>query len=162
PKAKPFACPYWKREPRKHRACFKYELKRVKDVKQHLMRRHSIPALSCQRCFEVFDTRANYHNHVMGDERCVARPELATDVIFPDQDERLREKSKPGQSGAEQWFAIWDILFPGQPRPSSPFMDFEQSQEFCEWVEFCQQRGPAIVAEEIEALFTDDSARTEI
>ncbi|KAF6805471.1 hypothetical protein CSOJ01_09470 [Colletotrichum sojae] len=35
------ACPYYKLDSVKHLQCFKFQLKRVKDVKQHLMRKHA-------------------------------------------------------------------------------------------------------------------------
>ncbi|KAK4447073.1 hypothetical protein QBC34DRAFT_143042 [Podospora aff. communis PSN243] len=159
---KSFACPYWKRSPRKHRDCFNRKLMRVKDVKLHLWRKHSISPLSCPRCFDIFDTEETRHEHVFGDAGCIARPERAADLMSPSQAERLRRRSKPGQDVARQWFAIWQILFPDVPHPRSPYMDFERSREFCEWEDFCRERGTAMLSEVIERLLRQGNPSAEI
>ncbi len=46
---------------------------------------------------------------------------------------------------------MWDIIFPGSPRPSSPYIDGDLSEEVCELMEFASAHGPAIMAAEIQA-----------
>ncbi|KAF4484899.1 hypothetical protein CGGC5_v007277 [Colletotrichum fructicola Nara gc5] len=46
-----FACPYFKSDRVKHINCLHFQLKRVKDVKQHIFRKHDF---HCDTCYEVF------------------------------------------------------------------------------------------------------------
>jgi len=147
PPRKFLACPFWKKNPRAHRDCFTYKLSRIKDVKQHLARQHT--PIHCERCLKVFEDRRSKSSHFESDEPCVRGQHGELDGVTNEQNEDLRRKSKRGQTEAEQWYAIWHILFPSLSRPDSPYMDFEHSQEFSEWEEFCQRRGSAVVAEEL-------------
>ncbi|KAK0611642.1 hypothetical protein B0T14DRAFT_333160 [Immersiella caudata] len=156
PPRKCFACPFWKKKPRAHRDCFGYKLSRIKDVKQHLARQHT--PIHCERCLKVFHDRQSKREHFESDEPCVRGQHGELDGVSNEQNEDLRRKSKRGQTESEQWFAIWHILFPRITQPDSPYMDFEQSQEFAEWEEFCQKRGPAIVAEEMNRYISAGSS----
>ncbi|KAK4443321.1 hypothetical protein QBC34DRAFT_212214 [Podospora aff. communis PSN243] len=61
-----FACPFWKLRPfGNHQGCHRHRLSRVRDVKQHLTRKHT-PAAYCQRCFQVFETAAGLYEHIQG------------------------------------------------------------------------------------------------
>ncbi|KAI9148359.1 Pyriculol/pyriculariol biosynthesis cluster transcription factor [Paramyrothecium foliicola] len=52
---------------------------------------------------------------------------------------------------AEKWFIIWDIVFPGIPRPSSPYLDGQLTEDCALFQEHALNMGPAIVAKVIEA-----------
>ena len=153
---KPFACPFWKKEPEKYRECFSRKLSRIKAVKQHITRQHT-PAFYCQRCLVVFDDLASQRNHVMATPPCLPCPLGKLDGVTNEQQRLLCRKSKRWHTDTQQWFAIWDILFDCLPRPASPFMDFELSQDFSAFVEFCQRRGSAVLAEELETSDIWDS-----
>lgn len=71
------------------------------------------------------------------------------DGVTNEQSDDLRKKSKRGQTEPEQWYAIWAILFSSSKQPDSPYMDFEQSQEFAEWEEFCQRRASIVLVEQL-------------
>ncbi|KAK0648714.1 hypothetical protein B0T16DRAFT_408654 [Cercophora newfieldiana] len=154
-----FACPFWKKNPRAHRDCFSYKLSRIKDVKQHLARQHT--PIHCERCLKVFRDRHTKWSHFESDEPCSRGLHGELDGITNEQSEDLRKKSKRGQTESEQWFAVWQVLFPAISRPDSPYMDFEQSQEFAEWEDFCQRRGSAVVAEELSRHLWGESGLPE-
>jgi len=147
PGRKLFACPFWKKHPRAYRDCFSYKLSRIKDVKQHLARQHT--PIHCERCLRVFPDRHSKSMHLESDEPCTRGLHGDLDGINNEQREDLQKKSKRGQTEDEQWYVVWNILFANTPRPDSPYMDFEQSRDFAEWVEFCQRRGAEVVAEEV-------------
>jgi len=147
PPRKCFACPFCKKNPREHRDCFDYKLSRIKDVKQHLARQHT--PIHCERCLRVFQDRHSKTEHFESDEPCVRGLHGELDGVTNEQSEDLRKKSKRGQTEPEQWYTIWCILFSSLKQPDSPYMDFEQSQEFVEWEEFCQRRGSAVLAERL-------------
>jgi len=146
--ARLFACPFWKKKPRRHRACFGNRLTRVRDVKQHLARRHT-PKFYCQRCHLIFETQTSRDTHVMASEPCSPDQHGELDGISIEQTLDLRVRSERGRTEAEQWFAIWDILFPGVQRPDSPYMEYEQSPEFVDFATFFQGRGRIVLAEEL-------------
>lgn len=92
------ACPFWKKDPRqawsRSRACCKGH-SRIRDVKQHLKRRHK--DLAKIQCLE------------------------------------LGQYSKRNAGEMEQWFAIWDIVFPNLPRPPSPYVSDDLQAELSEY-----------------------------
>jgi len=142
-----FACPFWKKNPRAHRDCFGYKLSRIKDVKQHLARQHT--PIHCERCLQVFQDRHSKTEHFKSYEPCVRGLHGDLDGVTNEQSDDLRKKSKRGQTEPEQWYAIWAILFSSSKQPDSPYMDFEQSQEFAEWEEFCQRRASIVLVEQL-------------
>lgn len=87
------ACPYRKLDPHRHRDCLKYTLHRIKDVKQHIDRRHS-----CE----------------IGQNPCL-------EGVTDEQRRKLNKTSSRNKSLELQWFNMWDILFPGKKRPRSAF-----------------------------------------
>lgn len=87
------ACPYRKLDPHRHRDCLKYTLHRIKDVKQHIDRRHS-----CE----------------VGQKQCL-------EGVTDEQRRKLNKTSSRNKSLELQWFNMWDILFPGKKRPRSAF-----------------------------------------
>lgn len=98
-----FACPFWKKEARKHRDCFSMKLSRIRDVKQHLLRRHT-PEFYCQRCFTIFKDRNTLTLHVMGTDRCPSGLGQKLDGISNEQSLALRKKSKREYSESEKWY----------------------------------------------------------
>lgn len=89
--SRPFACPFCKKDLQWYQACVRFELTKVRHVKQHLHRKHA-------------------------------------DEIDDSARALLRQRSAPGTE-EEQWYRIFDLLFPGHsPRPASPYNDFTVSE----------------------------------
>ncbi|KAM7211350.1 hypothetical protein V8F06_013258, partial [Rhypophila decipiens] len=117
----------------------------VSYVKQHLARRQ-IPTFYCHWCFAIFETEPVYDHHVIA-ASCTREAKL--EGISQPQSKQLSKKSKG--SLEDQWFAMWDILFPTEPRPLSIYIDSDQSKDFCLMREFSQQHGVSILHDEIRA-----------
>lgn len=149
---KVFACPFWKWDPNKHLNCYKYRLARIRDVKQHLARKHT-PTYYCDCCFAIFSDAADHDEHVThrNGVYCQRDPLAQLDGISTHQSRELSRKSSSKMSDIEQWFKIWDIIFPSTPRPSSAYLDAEFSEDLCAFREWAERRAPEILAEEIEA-----------
>ncbi|KAK3353772.1 hypothetical protein B0T25DRAFT_220877 [Lasiosphaeria hispida] len=107
------ACPYNKLDGRQHRDCTRYKMKRMKDVKQHIQRRHTQPATS------------NHFNQNMPDNGwgCKDEPLAAFDGILEQHKKDLRKCINRGKSAQIQWYTMWDILFPKRQRPASIYID---------------------------------------
>jgi len=146
--SKSLACPFWKLNPVKHRACFKSELSKINRVKQHLSRKHT-PALYCDRCLVVFPDIAGYQYHLT--QHCIFDASATLDGISHHQHRELSKKSKPGLAESEQWFKIWDIVFPTASRPSSAYIDDSLSEDIYHYREHARTRGPQILFEELQA-----------
>lgn len=116
------ACPFHKRDPEIYHDCYKYELSRVKDVRQHLRRKHSRPVY-CARCYKVFGSAESLENHARSAQPCELRngpPELISEQQWEKVMEQYLSRGKPVE---EQWMVIWDVLFPGAQRPLSPYLE---------------------------------------
>ncbi|KAK8024645.1 hypothetical protein PG993_012711 [Apiospora rasikravindrae] len=118
-----FACPFLKRYPLRHRDCSKYTFKRVRDVKQHLNRNHRTPEFYCARCWNVFLSAKDRDEHAR-DAKCQVVQQTNRQFfegVREEQKERLMQNKGHNKSHEEQWFLIWDIVFPGIRRPSSVY-----------------------------------------
>ncbi|KAK1722259.1 uncharacterized protein BDZ83DRAFT_583410 [Colletotrichum acutatum] len=132
-----FACPFWKNDPDNHRQCYKKVLSQIKYVKSHLYRFHAAP-ITCPCCGAAFQDEETRDQHARA-RRC----EVVSEGYIPSHEGlsqgRMRQVSKranPSHSPEEQWFTIWDIVFPSKPRPSSPYIDGVLSEDLCSLREF--------------------------
>ncbi|OTB03871.1 hypothetical protein M426DRAFT_23394 [Hypoxylon sp. CI-4A] len=138
------ACPFAKSDPRKHHACFSKRLTRIRDVKQHLARKHT-PEHYCIRCSAIFPNQEDLRAHVGNAEGLFCVPSSSLDGISQQKHLQLSRKSNPKLPEDGQWFSIWDIIFPGQKRPSSAYMDFGFSEDLCSYREYSRNRAVAAV-----------------
>lgn len=105
------ACPYRKLDPHRHRDCLKYTLHRIKDVKQHIDRRH-------KKLNTYSQIERNEHTR---NSDCKIGTKSMLEGVTKEQWEKLNKCSSRNMSLELQWFNMWDILFPGQERPRSAF-----------------------------------------
>lgn len=115
------ACPYQKFDPQRHQECLKYELHRIRDVKQHIYRRHRQPDYYCARCFSTFETAEDRDEHARRSD-CKRQPALQFEGISDGQKKKLNEKSCRTVDVTEQWYQMWEIVFPKQPRPRTVYL----------------------------------------
>ncbi|GAB1317912.1 hypothetical protein MFIFM68171_08122 [Madurella fahalii] len=143
------ACPFWKLDSQTHDRCFKLILSNTSRVKQHLLRKHS-PTYYCQRCYAIFPNKETLDQHIQVQVvTCPCREHSFPQITYQ-QRLQLSTKSKTNLPEADQWFAIWDIIFPGRPRPSSPYIDAELSEDLCRFREFAEADGPDIMTAEMQ------------
>jgi hypothetical protein len=142
------ACPFWKLNPGKHKSCFRMKLDKISRVKQHLIRKHT-PDFYCEFCLLILLDKESHQRHI--ESRICSYRSCEFSGITHHQQRELSRKSKPSLSESDQWFAIWDIVFPNRPRPTSSYIDPDLSEELCQFREYAQLFGPAVLAEEIRA-----------
>jgi len=117
-----FACPYWKRDAVRYHACLISEaFSEVQDVSQHLWDEHCQPYY-CPTCFEQFQDRSDWGVHVRRQE-CDCQPPREIEGIRDNQKDSIDAAADQDGRMEDRWFAIWDAAFPGEERPSSPFLD---------------------------------------
>lgn len=116
-----YACPFQKLDPVKHHECLKYALHRIKDVKQHVYRRHKQPDYYCARCFAVFSTAEVRDAHARSND-CENKKASPFEGITDVEKCKLNKSPSRGLDAQEQWFTMWEIIFPGYKKPNSVFV----------------------------------------
>ena len=132
------ACPFWKKDPDNHFQCYRKTLSRIKYVKQHLYKCHQAP-IHCYRCGAVFEdelTLSDHNRHVACENQLFSHEGLSRAQV-----DQISRRADPALSEQDQWFALWDIIFPGQPRPQSAYIDNELSEDLCNFREFLEVEG---------------------
>lgn len=118
-----WACPFWKHDPLRNVACSSYTLKRVQDVKQHLLRKHRRRCLYCPICLREFTTVDQRDSHII-ERKCRAADLTAhggaasASYMTPDKEDKLRARMSGPDT--EIWYRIWKILFDDAKKPPSP------------------------------------------
>ncbi|KAK0620594.1 hypothetical protein B0T14DRAFT_521777 [Immersiella caudata] len=115
------ACPMYKYDKTRHRGCSRLQLTRVRDVKQHLVRRHRMP-IYCPICKESFSDEKSRDLHTNKLACTKAAGGVSIAGITEEQRDALSRRVNRSLNEAGQWNSIWDILFPGAPRPGSPYV----------------------------------------
>lgn len=133
-------CPFVWYDPVAYRKCLQYELERIRDVKQHLRRKHMKP-LFCGRCKVVFADEAGLKKHSEQPQHCEVRVVKEPDGITTGQRECLADYPKDRNDVVAQWNTIWNVVFPSHPdlRPHSPFTDESRPEAIASLVAFFQK-----------------------
>ncbi|CAP71692.1 uncharacterized protein PODANS_6_6500 [Podospora anserina S mat+] len=116
-----WSCPFWKRDPFHHMDCMSYKLRRIRDVKQHLMRKHYELPFYCPICQHKFSDIKERDHHIRQrtcTEDLKGRTDPPNTSIPPEKQELLR--ARLGGSDKEIWYQIWDILFEARTPPATP------------------------------------------
>ncbi|KAH7001127.1 hypothetical protein EDB80DRAFT_85061 [Ilyonectria destructans] len=144
------ACPFYKSNRHKHHDCLKYELRRVKDVKQHIYRKHVQPEFYCSRCFRLFSTFEEKFDHDVHEPLCEGQRPQKFDGISEQQRQDLNCSTSRGRSMEEQWFSTWDILFPGQTRPQSCYLGNYLNEVMSQIRDFWDRKRDAILPDVLD------------
>ncbi|KAK4158993.1 hypothetical protein QBC43DRAFT_223071 [Cladorrhinum sp. PSN259] len=175
-----FACPYFKRNPRKYRnwtSCPGPGWEEVHRVKTHLYRRHALP-LQCPRCWDVFKTDNVLQGHLQMDPPCIVKSNSVPHEGFTkDQEKRLRSRKKAhaDMTDEDKWNEIYQILFPDDdpesiPGPYYDTFDDEDgptpasgigSGDLEDYSSFVRREMPTLVRRELESLFKSESPDVE-
>ncbi|KAL0929985.1 uncharacterized protein CTRU02_214805 [Colletotrichum truncatum] len=141
------ACPYYKHDKIRHQACLKLELQRIRDVKQHLRRKHKQPHF-CSTCGQEFDKLDEQRKHSRP-QQCRMRNFAEPEGITEDQEKLLASKVDKKSTLADQWFSVWDIVFSGTPRPKSAYVNSLVCEVMSSLREFWRAKGKEIVSDHI-------------
>ncbi|KAK1751214.1 hypothetical protein QBC47DRAFT_392476 [Echria macrotheca] len=120
-KAPVLACPFFKSDPQKYHDCRTFVLRRIKDIKQHINRKHRLPEHHCSHCYHGFDSEQELDEHLRTrrDPPCESRDRPG---ITDRQKQLFRQYRSRGKEIQEQWYDIWDILFPGKAKPDGIYL----------------------------------------
>ncbi|KAI0967650.1 hypothetical protein F4678DRAFT_239241 [Xylaria arbuscula] len=137
------ACPFAKWKPLSYQCCYKYIMKDISRVKQHLRRNHKRP-LHCPTCWEVFRDEDAFYPHIQS-RLCLPEPKVELEGLTATQQEHLERKVDRNLSKSEQWYSIFSILFPDSARPGSAYLENNLSAELLSFQKFMATDGLEIV-----------------
>ncbi|KAJ0155665.1 Uncharacterized protein HZ326_2069 [Fusarium oxysporum f. sp. albedinis] len=135
-----FACPYFKRNPRKYgqpkwKSCAHPGYRDIHRVKEHMYRRHSLPEYQCRRCRVDLKTSDALEAHLQQLRACT--PCIgAQDGLSQDQVKRMRSKKGTGKNKdeVERWSDVYAIAFPHDQDTPSPYLyDTDQDKNLREF-----------------------------
>ncbi|KAK8018821.1 hypothetical protein PG991_008011 [Apiospora marii] len=142
------ACPFYKKDKTAHSKCLLFRLRRIKDVKQHLTRKHIQPQF-CARCGHHFETQESLRSHTRS-ASCALADFVEPEGITEDQKKELGARVGRKFGLAEQWYQVWDILFPRLDRPISPFVESPIQEVLTGFREYWAENGQSIITEHIQ------------
>ncbi|PMD16710.1 hypothetical protein NA56DRAFT_649272 [Hyaloscypha hepaticicola] len=153
-----FACPFAKKSPLKYRGCYAYVLRRVRDVKQHLSRFHQLP-IYCPRCTDTFEAEDERDEHIRASSCLVQHETITFEGVTRAQKILLGQRVSAKMTSSDQWFTIFDILFPGHtPRPKCAFINTELSIELEAFQDLMYAEGPRLISSAIRSSGLDITA----
>ncbi|RSL48343.1 hypothetical protein CEP54_012970 [Fusarium duplospermum] len=112
-------CPFHKLDPERYQKCEARNLETWARCLQHLRRCHLRTGLCCRNCRTEFEEEAAWAEHIRGG----CQPATPIDAGFLLETDYNRLKRLPGDTDEKRWFSGWDRLFPGEPLPSSPYVE---------------------------------------
>ncbi|KAK3989609.1 hypothetical protein QBC44DRAFT_82551 [Cladorrhinum sp. PSN332] len=145
-KSRPLACPFLKRDPDRYHCCSKYNFQKIKEIKQHLRRKHMPEGYICLRCQSEHQSEAALRRHMKQDQACEAG-EALDGIISGHQKLALQKYPGRGKSQEAHWFDMWDIIFPNVPRPQSVYVKTEAEEAIDSlWKFWDEEKSNIIVA----------------
>ncbi|KAH6991278.1 hypothetical protein BKA56DRAFT_228130 [Ilyonectria sp. MPI-CAGE-AT-0026] len=130
------ACPFYIRYRKTYAACRTCKFRAVADVRRHILRSpaHRQP-LHCPLCKLIFvghsaEVRSQRDKHVR-QCHCTGNDDEVPGIT-EDQIQQLKDPENRSGSMAENWFELWEILFPGVGRPSAPYLSASEYQDYFE------------------------------
>ncbi len=145
------ACPFFKRNLQRHIECLNFKATKISHVKQHLYRKHK--PIYCPCCMATFQDEHSRDLHSR-ERSCQSQPLREPDSITNLQEEQLRRRphrSSPQRTEEEQWFGVFEIVFPGCPLPSSAYNDLELPEEVPDLQSFISNHGSEILLQALES-----------
>ena len=110
---------------KQYRGCSSGYWPDISRLKQHLYRVHW-RGHHCQRCFKLFKKTTDLQEHSR--RLCEAEECPYPEKFELDKYNEIRKK-RPANTPEEVWYIIFDILFPGQQQPATPYADSVDAQK---------------------------------
>ena len=147
------ACPFCKWNSRRYRKCYKYVLKDIARLKQHLARCHRIP-IHCAVCFALFESEEARDDHLR-ERACEIRDAVKWEGANEKQRKQLEQRVSKKKTKEENWYIIYTILFPDERLPSNPYVHALLSEELCMLQHFIATEGPRVLTDLIRSELPD-------
>ncbi|KAK4452533.1 hypothetical protein QBC34DRAFT_397780 [Podospora aff. communis PSN243] len=123
-----WACPFYKRDPIEHMDCVTFRMRRIADVRQHILRKHCKQSFYCPVCRRKFPNPEQRDDHIKrrdctedlspGSLSDADDPSVAS-VSFEKQTQLRGRVSRLDPE--KSWYQIWAVLFDSAPCPATPY-----------------------------------------
>lgn len=146
-KEKTFACPLYRMDPMRHMDCISLKLMRIRDVKQHINRKHTRVTYYSPRCWATFPSPTSWEKHII-DGSCkpkVTENHISVLGVSKDMQRRLASRVDRKLSSSEQWYTIWRIIFGGATKKPNPYLGTVVEETVGMMKDYWQQEGDEIV-----------------
>lgn len=80
---------------------------------------------------------------------CKVLPPRDWEGISENQKKQLERRVSSRNTREENWFIVYEILFPDASRPKSPYVDPSFAEGLCALREFAAREGPALIREHL-------------
>jgi hypothetical protein len=160
-----FACPYYKRNPRRHQtftSCRDPGFTTVSRLKEHLYRRHLLP-IQCNRCCSIFENESQLREHQRDPRGCEIQEQMPLEGFDKAQERKLKSKKRSlgSQTEEDKWKSVYRILFPDDadddmPSPYCEYItrskspDSDKSRNVARFQEFSRLELPRLVRRTLE------------
>lgn len=138
-----WACPFSKWKPLTYHSCQSSILSGINRVKQHLRRKHKRP-LHCPSCWLTFEREGPFYAHI-AERDCDKREGNEPEGVTTEQQTLLERRVDKRLTKEDQWYSIYETLFPGRSKPNSPYVESGLSAEFIAFQTFMATTGLNIV-----------------
>lgn len=117
------SCPFYKWKPAIYKKCGSAGLPSVEALKEHLLEQHAAP-IHCARCYAEFNTVQERDIHLRSVD-CEKKEFRVMDGYGETARREMARLADTVTTPSAQWRALYNILFPGQLQPTSPFFEGE-------------------------------------
>lgn len=119
-----FACPFYRMDPMRHMDCVNLKLSRIRDVKQHINRRHTQGPHYCPECWSTFSTVDPWEKHIKARscEAAVSGDRTSILGVSEDMQKDLGKRVDKKLSSSEQWYTILKVLFKDTTKKPNPYV----------------------------------------
>ncbi|EXL98420.1 hypothetical protein NOF04DRAFT_5972 [Fusarium oxysporum II5] len=125
-----WACPFMKWDPRKHRGSCVKKLRDIYRLKKHIQERHF--SHHCRFCFKEFrPEELTKHEETCKNIFGLPTRPPPVGLITRDMATAINERSDTRLTPKEQWERLFKIIFPQEPIPLSPYLDYERELVYC-------------------------------
>jgi hypothetical protein len=104
----------------------------------------------CAICNAIWRSETERDAHTR-QRNCVENTNPPPQGITSRQQNELGTRVSRRLSKEDQWFSIFDLLFPGEPRPPSPYIDASLFESSLAYHNFLTSQGPGIIQRVLSA-----------
>ncbi|KAI1412228.1 hypothetical protein F5Y13DRAFT_180297 [Hypoxylon sp. FL1857] len=117
-----FACHFWKKNQNLYADCGRARYGKICHLTEHLRREHGPKENSCRICWRPFNSPEALliHHHDANELACIPTGGIPVHEL---------RVSRAHMGDCKKWFWVWDQLFPGYPRPKSPYWESLNSDD---------------------------------
>lgn len=123
------ACPFQKYNPKRYADCGLREdgFRTVAQMERHLRRCHQRNPNYCPRCMQEFSTELEKNTHVRQAilNPCAEGHGILPEGVSPEVFAWLERRDTLRMTTEEQWYGVWDVIFPTLSGPTTCTFDLE-------------------------------------